>query len=197
MFSGSEMKIARSEERQSKRVAASDVILSAAVEIVLNKGAGALSMSAIAKQAGISRTSLYEYFTSKEDLVADLLLDELKIWGEFLENSIDSESSPEKKIEGWLDGTIGYMKSGHHQLMRQLSAIGAPEFRVLEIRNAHQKLTRPLLSSLRDLNISHPERVASYIQGLLDTAVRRIDSGNDPELETEYAHILTRAIISL
>lgn len=191
------MKIARSKERQSKRVAAFDVILSAAVEIVLNKGAGALSMSAIAKQAGISRTSLYEYFTSKEDLVADLLLDELKIWGEFLENSIDSESSPEKKIEGWLDGTIGYMKSGHHQLMRQLSAIGAPEFRVLEIRNAHQKLTHPLLSSLRDLNISHPERVASYIQGLLDTAVRRIDSGNDPEQETEYAHILTRAILSL
>lgn len=191
------MKSARIEGRQSKRIAAFDACLSAAVEIVLDKGAGALTMSAIAKRAGISRTSLYEYFTSKEDLVADLLLDELKIWGDFLENSIVSESSPRKRLEGWLQGTTNYMKSGHHQLMRKLSAIGAPEFRVLEIRNAHRKLMQPLLSSLEELGFSNPERIASYIQGILDTSVRRIDSGNDAEQETEYALTLARAILGL
>lgn len=191
------MKVARNDQRQAKQVAAFGLILSTAVEIVLSDGAEALTMVAIAKKAGLSRTSLYEYFTSKEDLVADLLLDELNLWGKFLEKSINTRSTPLEKIEGWLEGTFEYMQSGHHSLMRQLSSIGAPEFRVQEIRTAHRSLTHPLLLSLEELGIAHPDRVASYLQGLMDTTVRRIDAGNDSTKETEYALALAKAILSL
>jgi len=191
------MKSARIDQRQIRRAALFESILASAVEIVLNEGAEALTMAAIAKRTGLSRSGLYEYFASKEDLVADLLLDELKLWSKFLEETLDSSADPVAKLECWLAGTINYMKSGHHQLMRQLSAIGAPESRVQEIRNAHISLIRPLLSSLSELNIEEPERVAAYLQGLLDTTVKRIDAGYDSEKETEYSLKLARSILSL
>lgn len=191
------MKSARIDQRQIRRAALFESILASAVEIVLNEGAEALTMAAIAKRTGLSRSGLYEYFASKEDLVADLLLDELKLWSKYLEETLDSKADPVTKLEGWLAGTINYMKSGHHQLMRQLSAIGAPESRVHEIRNAHNSLTRPLLSSLSELNIEQPERVAAHLQGLLDTTVKRIDAGHDSEKETEYSLRLARLLLSL
>jgi len=191
------MKSARSNPRQEKREAAFDLILSSAVDLVLQGGAEALTMSAIAKKAGMSRPGLYQYFSSKEDVVADLLLDELKLWGKFLERAIESDSSPQCRIEGWLEGTIEYMQSGHHQLVRQLSAVASPDFRISEIRNAHTQLMNPLLQSLNELGIADSERVATHIQGVLDTTVKRIDAGNDSINESEYALSLVRAILTL
>lgn len=190
------MKLERVDQRQVKRAALFETILKAAVDIVLSEGAEALSMAAIAKKTGLSRSGLYEYFASKEDLVADLLLDELKLWSKYLEESIDNDASSLAKLEGWLAGTMNYMKSGHHQLMRQLSAIGAPKTRVYEIRNSHVTLVRPLLSALAELGVGNPEQVAAYIQGILDTTVKRIDAGSDSEYETEYALNIVRAILS-
>lgn len=191
------MKSARSNPRQERREAAFDLILSSAVDLVVEGGAEALTMSAIAKKSGMSRPGVYQYFSSKEDVVADLLLDELKLWGNFLENAIESNSNPQRRVEGWLEGTIEYMQSGHHQLVRQLSAIASPEFRIAEIRNAHIQLMKPLLQSLSELGISDSERVATHIQGILDTTVKRIDGGNDAVSESEYALSLVRAILTL
>lgn len=47
-------------------------ILAAARELILEKGAAALSLREVAARAGYSPASLYEYFDSKDDLVATL-----------------------------------------------------------------------------------------------------------------------------
>ena len=52
-------------------------LMSAALELAMSKGAGAITVAAVAQKAGLARSSIYEYFSSSADLVADLVIEEL------------------------------------------------------------------------------------------------------------------------
>ncbi len=59
--------------RDRKRHRSRSHILAAARELILEKGAEALSLREVAARAGYSPASLYEYFDGKDDLVATLV----------------------------------------------------------------------------------------------------------------------------
>jgi len=46
-------------------------LIEAAASIALESGGAAVTVAAVAQKAGLSRTSVYEYFGSSADLVAD------------------------------------------------------------------------------------------------------------------------------
>src|SRR5215210_5883407 len=50
-------------------------ILQAAAELLLLRGLGAMSMDAVAQQAGVSKATIYRWWPSKEMLALDALLD--------------------------------------------------------------------------------------------------------------------------
>jgi AcrR family transcriptional regulator len=72
-----------------------DALLAAAVSIALESGGSAVTMAEVAKRAGISRSSVYEYFESSADLIADVILDELDIWAKTLSTAVEAEPNPE------------------------------------------------------------------------------------------------------
>ena len=54
---------------------ARNAILEAAAELLLRRGLGAVSMDAVAEQAGVSKATIYRWWPSKERLALDALLD--------------------------------------------------------------------------------------------------------------------------
>jgi AcrR family transcriptional regulator len=50
-------------------------LIDAAAAIALESGGEAVTVAAVAARAGLSRTSVYEYFASSADLAADLIID--------------------------------------------------------------------------------------------------------------------------
>lgn len=52
-------------------------LLDAAAELIAESGSADISLGEVAAQAGIGRTTLYEYFRSKDDLIATLVDDRL------------------------------------------------------------------------------------------------------------------------
>ena len=73
-------------------------LLDAAASLALESGATAITVSAVAARAGLSRTSFYEYFASSSDIVAELITDELKSFSHFLEEKVASASDPDSAI---------------------------------------------------------------------------------------------------
>ena len=51
-------------------------LIEAAASIAMESGGAAITVAAVAQRAGLSRTSVYEYFGSGSELVADLVIDE-------------------------------------------------------------------------------------------------------------------------
>src|SRR4029077_11957642 len=55
-------------------------LLRAAEQVLIEDGYENLAFAAVARRAGLARSSVYEYFTSRDDLVAALVADVLPRW---------------------------------------------------------------------------------------------------------------------
>lgn len=64
---------ARRARRQRSRERSREDILAAARSVLLRNGIAAVTLEAVAREAGMSKTGLYYYFASKEALVFDLV----------------------------------------------------------------------------------------------------------------------------
>ena len=172
------------DHREKRRAA----LLAAAVEIAMEEGSSSVTMSAVAARAGLSRSSLYEYFDSREDLIADLVLDELDLWAASLNEQVSATATALEHVEAWMVGALEYVVAGKHRLARELSSVALPPHRVPEVRAAHHRLTGPLIKALGEAGTSDPARVANFVNGLVEATTRRVDSGGaNPEAEVKAA----------
>lgn len=170
-----------------------EALLAAAVSIALEGGGGAVTMAEVAKRAGLSRSSVYEYFESSADLIADLILDELNILATFLLTAVDRESEPAARVIAWIDSVFGYISAGQHRLARELGAVSLPLARVPAVRQAHLRLIQPLIDALESGAVPNATACAMYVNGAIDAATRRIDAGCDADAEIEMTRVFVLA----
>ena len=64
---------ARRARRQRSRERSREDILAAARSVLLRDGIASMTLEAVAREAGMSKTGLYYYFSSKEALVFELV----------------------------------------------------------------------------------------------------------------------------
>lgn len=168
-----------------------EALLEAAVSIALESGSGAVTMGEVAKRTGISRSSVYEYFESSSDLIADVIVDDLNILAKVLATAVESESDPMARVVAWIDSVFGYISAGKHRLARELGAVSLPLARVSAVRQAHLRLVQPLIDALESGGVPNATACAMYVNGAIDAATRRIDAGCDADSEI----MMTRAFV--
>lgn len=87
---------ARSARKQRKRDRSRDDILAAAREVLLRNGIAAVTLEAVAREAGMSKTGLYYYFASKEALVFELVFGALQEHAEKVQAAVaDAKTGPD------------------------------------------------------------------------------------------------------
>jgi AcrR family transcriptional regulator len=155
--------------------------------MAIEDGAQSITMSAVARAAGISRSALYEYFSSSADLISDLILDELNSYRSRLASATSRSHVPLEQVSIWIDESLAYVVDGRHMLAKSLSSIAPPEFRRDEIRTAHIALMLTLKNPLDALGIPMGSPAISLLQSAIEVATKRIESGKDPELEVQSA----------
>lgn len=168
-------------------------IIAAAAELALEGEGRSLTMSAIASRAGLSRTAIYEYFASTSDLLADLIIDELKIWSTTLEEIVAAESEPGEQVEAWIKGALAFVADGRHNLVKALSAVSMPIERTGEISASHRRLVAPLVAVLQRLGIADAHSAAFLINSAVESATKRIEQGADAEKEIALTVAFARA----
>ena len=161
-------------------------LIEAAAAIALESGGAAITVAAVAARAGLSRTSVYEYFASSADLAADLVIDELNSFAQELKKISEAGSSPIEAIDLWIEGSLQYIADGRHLLAKALNAIDLPRNRSAAIGMAHGALLAPLRSKLEELGISDINFALTLIQSTTDGASRRIESGDDAEIVIRF-----------
>jgi AcrR family transcriptional regulator len=162
-------------------------LVSAACAIALEKGGQAVTVAAVAERAGLSRTSVYEYFGSSEELVFDLVLDELSHFSRVLHEAVSDTDDAFLAIEQWVEAALRYIADGRHLLAKALSAITAPKDRAREIGIAHHGLMAPLQKALSDIGVVDIPQALSLIQAVTDVSTKRIETGSEAELEIASA----------
>ena len=162
-------------------------LMDAAMELALSSGADSISVASVAAKAGLARSSIYEYFASSADLVADLVIEELDYFTRRLADAIGDHTDPLTRIELWMTESLHYVADGRHMLIKSLNTISTPLDRKEEIALGHRRMMAPLLDALNKVGVANIQIAASLLSSIADAATIRIESGNDAELETRSA----------
>ena len=162
-------------------------IIDAALSIALKDGASSITVAAVAKKAGIARSSVYEYFSSSADLVADLVMEELSIYQERLMTAVKDVQDPYRYIELWIAEALEYVIDGRHLLVKSLNSAAIPEFRRGEIAQGHRNLMASIAAPLKQMGLEDIRGAMSYLQNTIDVAATRIESGHESALEIRNA----------
>ena len=162
-------------------------LIEAAASIAMESGGAAITVAAVAQRAGLSRTSVYEYFGSGSELVADLVIDELGSFANTLNAAVADCTDEQCIVTCWVKGALTYIADGRHLLAKALNATAMPQSRSQQIGIAHRALMAPLVKAVTDLGIKDAHRALSFIQAITDASTKRIESGHDAEEEIAYA----------
>jgi AcrR family transcriptional regulator len=164
-------------------------LIDAALAIALESGPASITVAAVAQRAGLARSSIYEYFSSSADLVADLVIEELALYQKRLSHAVIGTQDPYQHIELWIAEALQYVVDGRHMLIKSLNAATIPEFRRDEISQGHRNLMTTISAPLQEIGLTDIRGAMSYLQNTIEAASVRIESGNDSELEIRSAQI--------
>ncbi|NBM20893.1 TetR family transcriptional regulator [Streptomyces sp. GC420] len=173
------------EHRTMQRAA----LLDAARALLSDGGTEALNFPALAERTGLARSSVYEYFRSRAAVVEELCAVDFPVWAAEVEAAMARADSPEGRIEAYVRQQLALVGDRRHRAVVAISAseldAGARE----RIRAAHGGLVALIVEALEDLGHEEPMLAAMLLQGIVDSAVRRIELGaaEDPARITEAA----------
>jgi AcrR family transcriptional regulator len=159
------------ENRELRR----DALLTAAADLMTRSGS--FTVAEVAREVGLSRSAVYEYYSSAAELIADVLVDEFSSWTASLTASARADAEPGDRVHNWIHGVLAYVVDGRHALLRAAGSIELPDTRREELSTLHQALIAPLVAALEAMGSTDPERQARYVWGVVEVAIARIENG--------------------
>jgi len=162
-------------------------LLNAAAEIALEQGIGAVTVGAVAERAGIARSSVYSYFASGADMIADILVDELITMAAHLKQATAPAQTEEQAVELWMRAALQYVIEGRHAFVRAAANADLPPTRKAQVNGLHHAMAAPLLRALQHRGDAVAMRLAQQINAVVEVCVRRIEHGGDVETEIAAA----------
>lgn len=88
------------------RVAQERALIAAAVAIIAEDGVRGISPRAVCERAGLARSSFYEYFPSKDDLLAAIAVEAFDDWAAELEAAMGAAAPGRARLHAYVEATI-------------------------------------------------------------------------------------------
>lgn len=86
-----------------------------AMELFAERGYGGTSMSDIAAGVGVRKASLYNYYSSKDELLLDLLQRALDAWTESSRPPLEGPGSREQRLRAHLEAAVDFVAEWPHE----------------------------------------------------------------------------------
>jgi AcrR family transcriptional regulator len=164
------------EHRARQRAA----LLRAAEDLLTAEGYDALNFAAVAKRAGLARSSVYEYFTSLDDLVASLVEQVLPQWLARLAEQMGRARTPRTRLAAYVRTQLEMVVEGSHRLAVALGRVPLSKEARVRIAAVHARFAPQIDGVLADLGYRDPESGAAYVQAVVNEATRQLHAGAQP-----------------
>jgi TetR/AcrR family transcriptional regulator len=144
-------------------VSALDRIFGAAERLFAERGFGSVSISDVAREAGICKANVFHHFATKQALYQSVLTRACEALGAEVERQLAAETDPEKQVAHFLGGYRNYLRA-HPSTARLVfrEVTGNPDV-------AESGPVFPVLSRLFD-------NVVAHVRGARDIGVFRADA---------------------
>jgi len=167
-------------------------LLDAAYDLIAEVGSADISLAEVAAQAGIGRTTLYEYFRHKDDLIAAMVEERLPEVIEEIITRTDAIDGLRPRIEALAIATVEFIVDDPvlglilHRELPRLSAEAQDRIRV-----SHEDLAYAMidlyLTGVRqgEFRPMAPDIVGRFINDVIMAAAKVLIVAEDPALRLE------------
>jgi AcrR family transcriptional regulator len=192
----------RKRPRQERSKATVDTILAATARVLVKKGFDGLTTNAVAEQAGVSIGSLYQYFPSKEALVAALIEQHIEEMNTAILSELTrvAQLPMAQAVRAVIELTIrahSIEPELHRVLTEQVPRVGRLA-RLAEADGICRRMVAGMLAARKDeLAIADPDTAAFILVASIEAITHRAalfspERLRDPRLIDEAVALVTR-----
>lgn len=156
-----------------------DSILAAAAELIATEGVDAVSMQELAKRTGLSRPAIYQYFSSREHVLAELVINELADLSNAIDDHIAKLDEPLERVRVWVHYSLAHLASSEHRAIREISIASLPEDSRGMVRAMHGHFMMALINPVTQLGVTDVTATCHLLYAAVAEAAKRIDEGSE------------------
>lgn len=174
------------QHRAAQRLA----LLKAAEAVMLEGGVAAVSAKSVGERAGLARSSFYEYFSSRDDLLAAVAIEAFDAWSAETDHAMQAAQPGFGRLRAYIDATMRMTADGSHRIASQLRQADLSPSNYDDIMALHDALLAPVRSVLADLGVADVTRQAALVQGLLNAGMQLVEHGTPAETASTLVYEL-------
>lgn len=161
-------------------------LLSAAMEVLVTEGTAGLTPAAVGARVGLARSSVYRYFSSTADILAQLVEEAIPRWAARLEGVTTDSRGLDARVRAFGEVTLSFVAHPDYALLRALVSVELPPECQDRLDQLHETMIAPLRDVLTEAGHQDPDLVAHLGWSILGEAQRRLAAGtHDPAALTE------------
>ena len=130
------------------------------------------SMGAVGRRAGLARSSVYQYFSSSDELLASLVAEIFPDWAHQVLSRMDGATGPGERVWAYIEANVDLFASSERAVARALREVVEPHVLQGPMEDFHRQLQVPLRQALTDFGEPEPEAMAEHIDSLIMQASR-------------------------
>ena len=159
------------------RIAQRAALLAATEAIVAELGVGAVNARSVGERAGLARSSFYEYFASKDEVLAALAIRAFEEWAAEVDESVSAAAPGRPRLHAYVEATMRMTADGRHALATGLRQAELSPSSYETIMAMHETLAAPLRALLAELGVFDVATQGALVQGLINSGVQLIGHG--------------------
>ncbi len=184
------------EQFEEIRQRSRQTIKEAALELFGQQGYHSTSISRIAKEAGVSKGLLYNYFDSKEALLEEILMDAVETGEEIMAEIVQQADEPVDILRGMIETTFDFVQKNLHYwklLLAVAFQAGVLEDHVPKLKDKQMENNEKFIGLFQELGFPDAEREALAFSAIMDGIfVQYIQMEDQYPLEMMKQYLLER-----
>jgi AcrR family transcriptional regulator len=173
---------ARADKRQ-------EAILQAAMTLVQDGGPDTVTMAQLASETGLSRPAIYQYFSSREHVLGELVINEMADLSNEIDRLVGLVDDPLEQVRVWIHYSLAHLASEEHVAIRKISMDVLPEDLRGVLRAMHGYVMLSLMNPLGALGVEDPSALCGMIFGSISAAAKRVEEGASMTLEAKALEV--------
>lgn len=167
-----------------------------AAHALLEETGDAPTMAEVAKRAGLARSSVYQYFASRHDLLQAMVRDIFPRWTERITSAMQRAQTPADRILAYAIENVALVHEGSHAVGSALMALAPGEALDEQANRMHVQIQEPLIETLQELGVAAPESMAEMINSVVHAATRLLDTGQSFEEVKAHLYAMLGPLVS-
>lgn len=143
-----------------------------AARALLAETGEAPSMAAVARRAGLARSSVYQYFSAPAALLEAVVADVFPDWASKVQQEVDAATTPGQKVWAYVEANVALFASAEQAVAAALARVVEPRVLQGPMREFHAQLQVPLREALSALGEPDVASMAETIDALIVQATR-------------------------